>query len=125
MRRSSQLTLFTALITVLGLSLGLALSGTGCKSKSESKGGDKKAAEGDEGGKVGACIHIKTASVCTQYGKANFEAAGEKYLRDFCKGLKGEFKLGPCPKDKRVGSCATPGGVGSCGTFWGKGKRRR
>jgi hypothetical protein len=101
------MTLFTTFIVVLGL----GLAGTGCKGKSGSEGGGKKAGEGKKGGKVGACNRIKTDSLCIQYGSANFEAAGEKYLRDFCKGMKAEFKLGPCPKDKLVGSCATPEGT--------------
>ncbi len=63
------------------------------------------------GATVASCNLIKSESLCREYGQANLEAAGEEHIKGICDGLKGEFKLEACPKDKRVGSCATPEGT--------------
>lgn len=62
------------------------------------------------GGKVASCNAIKAESLCREYGDANISAAGEDHIKKMCEGM-GDFKLEPCPKDKRVGSCATPEGT--------------
>ncbi len=63
------------------------------------------------GGKTASCNVIKAESLCREYGSKNVEAAGEDFLKKTCDGLKGDFKMEACPKDKRVGSCATPEGT--------------
>ena len=96
--------------------VSLAVVG-GCKDKGsegdkQEKKGDDKSEKGEKkDAKVASCNLVSQESMCRQYGAANVEAAGEKDLKSLCDGMKGEFKMAPCPKDKRVGACVTPEGT--------------
>ena len=100
MNRST--TQLLAIPLALGVALGVAT--TGCK-KGSGASGDKKQAE-----RVGACNRIQLDSVCFEYHEGNFQAAGEKYLKEVCSILKGQYSRGPCPAKGRVGACVSPEG---------------
>lgn len=106
-------TIFRALVPSLALLSALAIGG--CKDEKAS-GGDKQEKK-DEGksekkeGKTASCNLVTQESLCRQYAPANVEAVGEKDLKSLCDGLKGDFKMEACPKEKRVGSCVTPEGT--------------
>lgn len=102
-------------IPALSLVLLAALPFAGCKESAGSEGSkQEKKAEGKQEkkeGKTASCNLVSQESLCRQYGPANVEAVGEKDLKSLCDGLKGEFKMEACPKEKRVGSCVTPEGT--------------
>lgn len=89
-------------------SFGLALAACGDAQKS---GASASASGGSKQSKSASCNVIQTESICREYGDKNIEAAGEDFLQKMCSGLKGEFKMESCPKDKRVGTCATDEGT--------------
>lgn len=105
-------------LPALAFVLVAGLAFAGCKDKAGSEG-DKQEKKGEgkqekqekKEGKTASCNLVSQESLCRQYGPANVEAVGEKDLKSLCDGLKGEFKMEACPKEKRVGSCVTPEGT--------------
>ncbi len=112
-----RLSLPLALIATAALALGgcedktTPAQGTASPPATAAKPGPTSAAAPEKaGGKVASCDAIKAEGLCREYGDANISAAGEEHIKKMCEGM-GEFKLEPCPKDKRVGSCVTPEGT--------------
>jgi hypothetical protein len=92
--------------SLLALLAGALLLVGGCKDKSSS---DSDKSEKKKEGKFASCNVIKQASSCRQYNEDNL-ALGEKHIKDICDVAKGEFKMAPCPKEKRIGICVKPEG---------------
>lgn len=80
-------------------------------SDSQKGGASASVSGGSKPSKTASCNLVQTESICREYADKNIEAAGEDLLQKICSGVKGEFKMESCPKDKRIGTCASDEGT--------------